>query len=442
MKKSKRIEAQLSLAKQFISHYQPTPAHPLLESKREAAKEFIMSHGLPVYREEDYQYFKIDEWLSKEWQIPTMPQLTEQQAKEYACLLTYPHAHQAFMIGGRVASTTDSEDFFAGSITQFAERYPDIATRYYSQMKSAQESRLTQLNTLYTDDLFVYYIPQGSHVKGPIHLIHYGSDGQLAQSLTFPRILVIAEANSQATLLLCDHGGGEDQPSGYIGAIEIYAERGAKVDYYNLEETSTNHLRIMETHIHQEEDSIVVVDNITVQNGETRNNFYCDLTGQRASIDLDGLGVMDGEKRLDNWAFIRHSSPNCHSDQLFKYTLNDTSIGSFSGLIYVAREAQKTMAYQNNRNLLLSERAKMFAKPQLEIYADDVKCSHGMTTGELSEQAIFYMRQRGIPLMEAKLMLTAAFMSDVLDKVSYAPLRERLISIIDKRYRGIPASCR
>lgn len=115
-----------------------------------------------------------------------LAQLTEQQAKEYACLLTYPHAHQAFMIGGRVASTTDSEDFFAGSITQFAERYPDIATRYYSQMKSAQESRLTQLNTLYTDDLFVYYIPQGSHVKGPIHLIHYASDGQLAQSLTLP----------------------------------------------------------------------------------------------------------------------------------------------------------------------------------------------------------------------------------------------------------------
>ncbi len=441
MKKSKRKEAQLALAQHFLSQYQPAPTHPLLERDRAAAREYLQERGLPIYREEDYQYFKIDEWLSKEWQLSSAPRLTEAEAKAYACRLTYPDVVQAYLIGGKVAPSVEGQDYFAGSITEFASKYPEVAERYYNQMPSTKEARLTQLNSLYNEDLFVYYIPEGVHLPSPLHLIHYPSSSKdQGQTLTFPRILVIAEAESEATLLFCDHGNHEEA-TGYIGAIEIYVDRGAKFSYFNIEESSTHSLRVMETHIQQAEDSIVIVDNVTVQNGATRNNFFCDLIGERASIDLDGLGVLDDAKRLDNWCFIRHNSPNCHSDQLFKYTMNDTSIGSFCGRIYVAPDAQKTEAYQNNRNLLLSEQAKMFSKPQLEIYADDVKCSHGMTTGELNEQAIFYMRQRGIPLMEAKLMLTAAFMSDVLEKISYLPLRERLINTIDKRYRGLPASC-
>ncbi|WP_297720243.1 Fe-S cluster assembly protein SufD [uncultured Porphyromonas sp.] len=442
MKKSKRKEAQLALAQHFLSQYQPAPAHPLLERDRTAAKEYLAQNGLPIYREEDYQYFKIDEWLSQEWRLSSAPRLTETEAKSYACRLTYPDVVQAYLIGGKVAPMPEEEGYFAGPIDEFSRRYPEVAERYYNQMTSTKEARLTQLNSLYCEDLFVYYIPEGVHLKCPLHLIHYATSSKDAgQTLTFPRLLVIAEAESEATLLFCDHGNREET-SGYIGAIEIYVERGAKFNYYNIEESSPHSLRIMDTHIQQAEDSIVVVDNVTVQNGATRNNYFCDLVGQRASIDLDGLGLLDDSKRLDNWSFVRHSSPNCHSDQLFKYTMNDTSIGGFSGRIYVAPDAQKTEAYQNNRNLLLSEQAKMFSKPQLEIYADDVKCSHGMTTGELSEQAIFYMRQRGIPLMEAKLMLTVAFMSDVLEKIDYLPLRERLITTIDKRYRGLPASCR
>lgn len=441
MKKSKRKEAQLALAQHFLSQYQPAPTHPLLERDRAAAREYLQERGLPIYREEDYQYFKIDEWLSKEWQLSSAPRLTEAEAKAYACRLTYPDVVQAYLIGGKVAPSVEGQGYFAGSITKFASKYPEVAERYYNQMPSTKEARLTQLNSLYNEDLFVYYIPEGVHLPSPLHLIHYSSSSKdQGQTLTFPRILVIAEAESEATLLFCDHGKHEEA-TGYIGAIEIYVDRGAKFSYFNIEESSTHSLRVMETHIQQAEDSTVIVDNVTVQNGATRNNFFCDLIGERASIDLDGLGVLDDAKRLDNWCFIRHSSPNCHSDQLFKYTMNDTSIGSFCGRIYVAPDAQKTEAYQNNRNLLLSEQAKMFSKPQLEIYADDVKCSHGMTTGELNEQAIFYMRQRGIPLMEAKLMLTAAFMSDVLEKISYLPLRERLINTIDKRYRGLPASC-
>lgn len=441
MKRSKRKEAQLALAEKFLSLEPVQGAHPILEAARAEAREQLRKEGLPVYREEHYQYFKIDELLSREWKIESSPRLTKAEAGEYSCRLTYPDARQNYLIGGRVASSDQTEGFFAGSLSDFATLYPGVAEQYYGRMASAKRSRLTRLNTLFVEDAFVFYLPKGAKLEAPVHLIHYATIAGRDGVLTFPRVLVIAEEGAEGKLLLCDHDV-LDTASAYVGVVEIYAEKGAKLQYYNIEESDSLSLRIMETHIHQEEDSHVLVDNITVHNGRTRNNYFCDLAGDRAHLDLDGLGVLDDEKVLDNWSEIRHSVPNCTSDELFKYSMNDVAVGSFSGMIYVARDAQKTQAFQNNRNLLLSDTAKMFSKPQLEIYADDVKCSHGMTTGELDEQAIFYMQQRGIPRMEARLILTVAFMADVLDKIEYEPLRKRLIGTFDNRYRGLPATCK
>lgn len=441
MKRSKRKEAQLALAERFLALEPAQGAHPILRAARAEAREQLRAEGLPIYREEHYQYFKIDELLSQDWRIESLPRLTKEQASGYACRLTYPDARQNYLIGGMVATSDEAQGFFAGSLNDFATKYPGVAERYYGRMNSVQKSRLARLNTLFVEDAFVFYLPKGTKLDAPVHLIHYATIAGRDGVLTFPRVLVIAEEGAEGKLLLCDHDV-VDTASAYVGVLEIYAEEGAKLQYYNIEESDSLSLRIMETHIHLEEDSHVLVDNITVHNGRTRNNYFCDLAGERAHLDLDGLGVLDDDKSLDNWSEIRHSMPNCTSDELFKYTMNDTAIGSFSGLIYVARDAQKTVAFQNNRNLLLSDAAKMFSKPQLEIYADDVKCSHGMTTGELDEQAVFYMQQRGIPRMEARLMLTVAFMTDVLDKIEYEPLRKRLVGTLDNRYRGLPATCK
>ena len=171
MKKSKRKEAQLALAQHFLSQYQPAPAHPLLERERTAAKEYLAQKGLPIYREEDYQYFKIDEWLSQEWRLSSAPRLTEAEAKSYACRLTYPDVVQAYLIGGKATLMAEGKGYFAGSIDEFSRRYPEVAERYYNQMTSTKEARLTQLNSLYCEDLFVYYIPEGVHLKCPLHLI-------------------------------------------------------------------------------------------------------------------------------------------------------------------------------------------------------------------------------------------------------------------------------
>lgn len=443
-KRADKKATRLATAEHFLRQAEgasTASVSPLLVAQREKMAQLLRENGLPIYRDEAYQRFKINDALTEEWDLTSHPELTQAKAATYSCRLTYPDTHQAFIVGGQVGQSSHNNGFFAGSIKQFEQLYPEEAQRYYNQSKSIEQAPLTQLNSLFAEDLFVFYIQKSTKLQTPLHLIHYISAVGKEHTLTFPRILVIAEEGAEGTLLLCDHSSGESSAA-YVGAIELFAGKGSKVHYYNIEESNKQTLRVMDTHITQEEDSVVVVDNITINNGRTRNNYFCALEGERASIDLDGLGILDDEMLLDNWAEIKHNSPNCHSDQLFKYTMNDRAVGSFSGLIYVAQVAQKTEAYQNNRNLLLSETAKMFSKPQLEIYADDVKCSHGMTTGELDDAAIFYMQQRGIPLLEAKLMLTSAFMHDVLSRIHYEPLRERLTKTIDNRFRGIPSTCR
>lgn len=442
MSKKNRKEAQLALGQHFLQLEMPHTDLQLLISKRAEATQILEQKGLPVYREEHYQRFKIDQELSRPWEKATAPtDMTLKEAKDYACRLTFPDAIQSFIISGKVFAPKVEEDYFIGSIEQFEQDYPGVAERYYHRMESSKRDRITALNTLFTEDVFVFYLPKGKQLEKPIHLIHYPTLGEESGCISFPRMLVIAEEESKGTLLICDHAS-HDTDAGYVGVIEIYAEAGSEIEYYNIEESDPKALRIFNTHVHQETRSNVLIDNLTIHNGRTRNNYYCDLAGEEAFLNLDGLGILDDEKLLDNWSEIRHSVPNCHSDELFKYTMNDQSVGSFSGLIYVAQDAQKTLAYQNNRNLLLSDTAKMYSKPQLEIYADDVKCSHGMTTGELNEAAIFYLQQRGVPYVEAKLMLTIAFMADVLEKVNLEPLYKRLVTVIENRYRGLPTTCK
>lgn len=423
-------------SKESISRISPT----LMNDKRDGAMQEIISDGLPYFRQEEYQRFKIDQEIAAERTLHLQNKEKEINLRPFSCRLTYPDAIQCFIIEGRVHTPESGKNFFIGPISEFIEKYPNVAEKYYNNVLSEDNDTLSSLNTLFSSDVFVYYLPKGVKNEQPIHLIHYPNAGTDKNApISFPRILWIAEEESEGSLLLCDHA--TEGISTYIGVMEVFAAKNSRLEYYNIEETTMQSLRIFNTHIHQEEDSKVLIDNMTIKNGKTRNNFYCNLFGEHANLDLDGLGILDDEQLLDNWSIIRHHVPNCHSDELFKYTLNDKAVGSFSGLIYVAPDAQKTLAYQNNRNLVLADSAKMYSKPQLEIYADDVKCSHGMTTGELNEAAIFYMQQRGIPYVEAKLLLTIAFMSDVLDKITLEPLRERLYTVIDNRFRGLPGTC-
>ena len=183
------------------------------------------------------------------------------------------------------------------------------------------------------------------------------------------------------------------------------------------------------------------MNGITLTNGLTRNNYYVELEGEYAETTLCGLSVLDKEQQLDTYTHITHAKPHGTSNELFKNVLNDRAVGAFSGRILVNEGADKTSAYQTNRNLCATREAHMYSKPQLEIYADDVKCSHGMTTGQLDENALFYMRSRGIPADEARMLLSVAFMADVIDTIRVEALRDRLHQLVEKRFRGELAKC-
>jgi Fe-S cluster assembly protein SufD len=223
---------------------------------------------------------------------------------------------------------------------------------------------------------------------------------------------------------------------------EIFVGENAYFDYYALENTHNKTNSLSQILVEQQANSRLITNIIGLNNGRTRNQIEIDLNGEGAETWLGGMLVSDCQQQTENFTVIRHNVPRCHSNELFKYILNGAAEGAFSGRIVVQKGAQKTEAYQTNRNICLTKEARMFAKPQLEIYADDVKCGHGATTGQLDEAALFYMQTRGIGYEEARMLLLLAFTSDVLEHVEIDALRDRLHFLVEKRLRGEESKCK
>lgn len=220
-----------------------------------------------------------------------------------------------------------------------------------------------------------------------------------------------------------------------LRTIEVHVGRRARFSLIEREESAEANVRVSSLYVRQMQDSVVDLSGVTLRNGVTRNNYFVTLVEERADLKVSGFVLAAGEAHADNFSYIEHAVSHCTSDELFKYVLRDDSRGVFTGRILVAQDAQKTQAYQNNRNLLLSPTARMQSKPQLEIYADDVKCSHGMTTGQLSADALFYMRQRGISLEEARLMLSNAFAEDVVARIPVKEIADDVRARIEEQLR-------
>jgi Fe-S cluster assembly protein SufD len=330
------------------------------------------------------------------------------------------------------------EGVYAGGLDVFARQHPDLAARYYAQAAPVDNDAVTALNTMLAQDGFVLYVPAGVKLERPVQLVNiFRSD---VDTMANRRILVIIEPHAEAKLLVCDHSV-DDVKFLATQVVEVFAEEGSMFDYYDLEESTATTSRFSTLHVKQSTGSNVLVNGITLNNGLTRNNYYIDLLGEHAETMLCGMSILDGEQQLDTYTLITHHVPSCISNELFKNVLDDHSQGAFSGRILVKEGAEKTEAYQANRNLCATREAHMYSKPQLEIYADDVKCSHGMTTGQLDDEALFYMQSRGIPYDEARMLLSVAFTSDVIEHVRLDVLKERLHTLVEKRFRGELAKC-
>lgn len=440
----------MSALKQYIDIYNDNAellakgSSSLLNNHRSEALAELQSSMLPSKGSEDYEHTDLDNVLSVDYgiNIARVP-INVNPAASFKCDVPNMSTALFFLINDAFACTEISynklpETIFAGSLKKISDRFPELLAPYYGAVAD-MKNPLVALNTLLCQDGFVLYVPKGVKVEKPIQLVN------ILQSemplMVCRRILIVMEEDSEAQLLLCDHTQNPDCDYLNLQTIEIIARKGSKFDLYDLEESSARTNRLSSLYLHQEENSNVLIDGITLFNGSTRNEYYADFNGENAELNLFGMGIEDEARKLDTYSLIRHNVGNCQSNELFKYVLDDNALGSFSGRIYVAPGAVKTAAYQANRNIVGAETARMYSKPQLEIYNDDVKCSHGTAIGQLDEQQIFYMRTRGIAEETAKTLLKQAFMADVIDGVRLPALKDRLRMLVENRFTGNKSGC-
>ena len=416
----------------------------VMNVSRAAALADFERLGFPSSRAEDYRYTDVSRSFAPDYgmnlkrvKIPVNPQ------DVFHCDVPNLSTSLYFVVNDSfyhqaLPKAHLPEGVYVGSLKDFSNERPEVVSRYYGKLATSSKNGIVALNTMFAQDGFVVYVPQGVAVERPIQLVNiFRSDVDLMANR---RVLVIMEPRSEAKLLVCDHSIDTVR---FLAnqVIEVFVGEGASFDYYDLEESSDTTTRFSSLFVKQEAESNVVINGITLTNGLTRNDYQVELLGERAETTLCGMSILDKEQHVDTYTHITHAVPRCKSNELFKNVLNDQAVGAFSGRILVREGADKTEAYQSNRNLCATREARMYSKPQLEIYADDVKCSHGMTTGQLDEEAIFYMRSRGISLEEARMLLSVAFTSDVIDHVRVEALRDRLHRLVEKRFRGELAKC-
>lgn len=331
-----------------------------------------------------------------------------------------------------------AEGVIVGSLSKVAAEHPELVAKYYGKIANTGDDAVTALNTMLSQDGLMVYVPKNVKVEKAIQVINIlRSDVDL---MVNRRVLIVMELGSEAKFLFCDHAA-DDRNFLATQVIEAFVGENAKLDLYCLEETHYKNTRVSNVYIEQQANSVVNHNVITLHNGVTRNRLDLVFKGEGAECFANGCVIGDKSQHIDNNTLIDHQVGHCTSHQLYKYVLGDEAVGAFAGRILVRKDAQKTSSNEINQNLCTTKKARMFTQPMLEIYADDVKCSHGSTVGQLNDAAMFYMRQRGISEKEAKLLLEFAFVNEVVDQIQLEPLKERLRYLVEKRFRGELNKC-
>lgn len=410
-----------------------------MNALRGAAREALEGACLPTKRTEGYERTSIEEMFAPDYGVNVRRLgIPVDVAASFRCDVPNLSALQATVINDKFVPSAELEKRMPSgvrfmSLAAASRGLSGIVSRHYGSLAPLSEASVA-LNTMLAQDGVLIYVPRGVKVDKPLQLVNiFSSPAPLA---AFRRMLVVVEEGAELSLLVCDHT--QDGVQSYLASqvIEVsVAERG-HMEMCVIEESSANTSRYSRMFVRQAEGSSVTVNSTTLTCGTSRNEFDIELMGERCDCRLSGMAICGGRMHIDNDTAVMHRAPRCKSNQLFKYVLDDESEGAFEGGITVCPPAQFTEAYQSNRNVLASEVAKMHCKPQLIINNDDVKCSHGATTGRLDEDALFYMRSRGIPEDEARRMLMQAFMVDVIDTVGIPGLRNRLRHLVERRFSG------
>ncbi len=440
----------MSAEQQYIDLFSQTEAMicrhsaEVLNAPRAAAFADFERLGFPTRKQEKYKYTDVSKFFEPDYglnlnrlDIPVNPYEVFKCDVPNMSTSLYFVVNDGFYSKVLPASHLPEGVLF-GSLKEMTEKYPELVGKYYGKLADTSKDGITAFNTAFAQDGVLLYVPKNVTVERPIQLVNILRGD--VDFLVNRRVLIVLEEGAQARMLMCDHAM-DNVNFLATQVIEVFVGANAFFDLYELEETHTSTVRISNLYVKQEANSNVLLNGMTLYNGTTRNTTEVLLAGEGAEIRLCGMAIEDKNQHVDNHTTIDHAVPNCTSNELFKYVLDDQSVGAFSGLVLVRPGAQHTSSQQTNRNLCATRDARMYTQPQLEIYADDVKCSHGATVGQLDENALFYMRQRGIPEREARLLLMFAFVNEVVDTIRLDALRDRLHLLVEKRFRGELNKC-
>ena len=416
----------------------------VMNAVRDEAYENFKGQGFPTKKVERYKYTDIEKLFEPNYglnlsrlDIPVNPY------DAFRCDVPNLSTSLYFVVNDAFYKKIEPkallpEGVIVDSLKNQAEKNPDLIAKYYSKLAKTDEDAVTALNTMLAQDGLVVYVPRNVVVDRAVQVINIlRSDVDL---MVNRRVLIVVEEGAEVKLLFCDHAA-DNRNFLATQVIEAYVGRNASLDLYCLEETHAKNVRVSNLYIDQEADSRVNHNVITLHNGVTRNRVDLSLSGEGAECVLNGCVIADKEQHVDNNTVIDHKVAHCTSSQLYKYVLDEKATGAFAGRVLVRHGAQKTSSEMRNQNICATREARMFTQPMLEIYADDVKCSHGSTVGQLNDAAMFYMQQRGISQKEAKLLLEFAFVNEVIDTIKLEPLRDRLHHLVEKRFRGELSKC-
>lgn len=431
----------------FKQHHESIKKHStaVMNDLRDEAFALFEQLGFPTVALENYKYIDLKQPLSVDYglninriNIPVNPY------EVFKCDVPGIHSYLYFVVNDAFYPVNDPsnknlpEGVIIGSVKEVGEKHPELLKDYFGKLSSSKKDGLVAFNGAFAQDGFFMYVPKNVILDRPVQLVNIMRSD--VDFMANSHNLVILDEGAKARLLICDHT--EDDVRFLSNRVsEVFVGENATYEHYKLENTHTKNTNLSTLLIDQQKSSNVLANVITLHNGITRNTIEIDLNGEHCETLLCGMVIGDKNQQVDNFTSIIHNKPNCNSSELFKYVLDDLAKGGFTGKLYVAKDAQKTAAFQTNRNILLNKTAKMRTRPQLEIYADDVKCSHGVTIGQLDETAKFYMQSRGIPESEARLLLMFAFTNDVIENIRISALKDRIQLLVEKRLRGELSKC-
>ena len=431
-------------ARQMIMDHAPEA----MNAVRDEAFEEFRKQGFPSKKVERYKYTDIQKLFEPDYgvnlnrlQIPVDPY------KTFRCDVPNLSTSLYFVVNDSFYNDDKPKGHLPeGVVIGSMRNHPELVAKYYSKLAVTSEDAVTALNTMLAQDGMLVYVPKNVKVDRAIQVINIlkatpqNAQRVVSDLMVNRRVLIVLEEGAEVKMLFCDHAA-DDRNFLATQVIEAFVGENASLDLYCLEETHYKNVRVSNVYIDQQANSRVNHNVITLHNGTTRNKLDLTFSGEGAECGCYGCVIADKQQHVDNNTLITHKVPHCTSNELYKYVLDNKATGAFAGRVLVKHGAQKTASQMTNQNLTATKEARMYTQPMLEIYADDVKCAHGSTVGQLNDAALFYMRQRGISLEETKLLLQNAFINEVIDHMQLTPLRDRLHYLVEKRFRGELNKC-